>query len=82
MTTANVAEIKSHFSNYLKMVMNGEPVEVCKRNVAVARMVPISAKPTNKTQLGCGKGSVKIIGDITEPAIEESSWNMLCGEDS
>jgi len=51
MTTANVAELKTHFSNYLKIVMAGEPVEVCKRNVAVARMVPVSSKSVNKTRL-------------------------------
>ena len=77
MTTANIAEIKNHFSSYLKLVMNGEPVEVCKRNVAVARMIPVESKHINKTQLGCGKGSVKINGDVTLPAIEESSWEML-----
>jgi len=79
MASANVAEIKNHFSDYLKMVMNGEPVEVCKRNVAVARMVPVSVHHKNKTSLGCGKGSVKIKGDLTEPAMDESSWNMLNG---
>jgi len=79
MTTANVAEIKNHFSSYLKMVMHGEPVEVCKRNVAVARMVPVSPKPINKTTLGCGRGSVTISGEITDPILEESSWNMLGG---
>jgi len=81
MKSANVAEIKTQFSSYLKMVMNGEPIEVCKRNVAVARMVPVDRKPINKTRLGCGKGSVNINGDITEPAISESSWNMLGDED-
>ena len=77
MATANIAEIKNHFSSYLKLVMNGEPVEVCKRNVAVARMVPVEIKRPNMTQLGCGKNSVKIKGDITLPAIEDSSWKML-----
>jgi prevent-host-death family protein len=79
MTTANVAEIKNHFSSYLKMVMQGEPVEVCKRNVAVARMVPVNPKPVNKTILGCGRGSVTINGEITDPAMDESSWDMLGG---
>ncbi len=82
MTTVNIAELKNRFSSYLKIVMNGEPVEVCKRNVAVARLVPVRTKVANKTQLGCGKGSVKINGDITEPAIEETSWEMLCGANS
>jgi len=82
MATANIAEIKNHFSSYLKMVMNGEPVEVCKRNIVVARMVPVSSQTINKTKLGCGKGSVKIHGDITAPAIEDTTWAMLSGAES
>ena len=69
MTTVNIEQINNHFSSYLKIVMDGEPVEVCKRNVAVARIVPVLPKAKNRTQLGCGKGSVKINGDITAPAI-------------
>ncbi len=77
MTTANIAEIKNRFSHYLDLVAKGEPVQVCKRNVAVARIVPIAAKKTNKTKLGCGMGTVKIKVDLTEPAMDSKDWNML-----
>ena len=77
MTTANVAEIKNRFSHYLDLVAHGESVQVCKRNVAVARIVPIATAKMNKTKLGCGKGTVTIKADLTEPAMDSTDWNML-----
>ena len=79
MTTANIAEIKNHFSHYLGLVEQGGSVQVCKRNVAIARIVPIESGNTNQTKLGCGKGSLKIKGDLTAPAMDSSDWNMLEG---
>ena len=38
---ANVAEFKNHLSEYLAAVANGEQVEVRKRNMPLARVVPI-----------------------------------------
>ena len=80
MTTANIAELKSHFSRYLNLVEHGEPVQICKRNVAVAQIVPITAKKKNKTKLDCGKGTVVVHGDLTEPAIDSTDWKMLGGD--
>lgn len=80
MTTANIAEIKNNFSHYLNLVAQGEPVQVCKRNVAIAQIVPIATVKKNKTKLGCGKGSVKINGDLTESAMDSSDWSMLGGD--
>jgi len=80
MTTANVAELKSHFSRYLNLVEQGEPIEICKRNIAIAQIVPIVAKLKNKTKLGCGQGSVQIKGDLTEPTMNSNDWNMLGDE--
>jgi len=79
MTKVNVAEIKNRFSHYLDLVAQGEPVQVCKRNVAIAQIVPIPAKKQNKTKLGCGKGTVTIKADLTEPAMDSTDWNMLEG---
>jgi prevent-host-death family protein len=79
MTTANIAEIKNHFSRYLDQVAHGETVQICKRNVAVAQIVPIKAKKENRTKLGCGAGSVKVVGDLTEPAMDSNDWSMLGG---
>lgn len=76
MTTANVAEIKNHFSHYLDLALHGEPVQICKRNVAVAELVPLSAQKPNKTRLGCGIGTVIIHCDLTDTVMDTAEWNM------
>ena len=60
MKIANVAEFKNHLSEYLAAVANGEQVEVRKRNMPLARVVPIRQPGRNRTVLGCGKGSVVV----------------------
>ena len=80
MTTTNVGDLKSHLSHYLRLVADGEPVQVCKRNVAIAQIVPVASRVANRTVLGCGAGSVVIKADLTEPAMESCDWNMLGGE--
>lgn len=80
MTTTNVAELKSHLSRYLNLVAHGEAVEVCKRNIAIAKIVPVTTTPTNRTKLGCGAGTVTINCDLTEPALDSGEWEMLGSE--
>ena len=77
MKTANVAELKNRLSDYLRLVEDGETVEVAKRNVPFARIVPLPKIPSNGTQLGCLKGSVVVDGDLTTPAMSEEDWDML-----
>ena len=76
MKKANIAMVKEHLSSYITMVEKGEEIEVCKRNVPVARIVPVKYAVKNRTVLGCGKGSGHITGDLTEPLIPESDWSM------
>jgi prevent-host-death family protein len=77
MKIANIAEFKNHMSRYLAAVEAGEEVEVRKRNVPVARVVPVINRRKNHTVLGCGRDSAVTIGDLTEPQIPESDWEML-----
>ena len=42
----------------------------------VAKMVPVPPKK-NRTKLGCGIGTGKILGPLDEPLIPESDWEML-----
>ncbi|MCP4677417.1 MAG: type II toxin-antitoxin system Phd/YefM family antitoxin [Deltaproteobacteria bacterium] len=78
MDQTNIAELKSHLSDYLQSVQKGKTVEICKRNVPIARIVPIPEAEQNQTVLGCGKNTVTIKGDLTEPVLE--GWGMLEGE--
>ena len=78
MNVANIAELKNNLSKFLSLVEQGEEVEICKRNVPVARIVPLSSeRKRNKTVLGCGKNTVSIKGDLTEPMIPPDNWEML-----
>ena len=72
MKTANIGELKDNFSKFIGFVEQGEVVEICKRNVPIALLVPHNSKKTgNDTKLGCGKGTVQIKGDLTQPLIPE-----------
>jgi len=77
MKTANIGELKNNLGKFIGYVEQGEVVEICKRNVPVALIVPHDSKRHgNSTKLGCGKGTVQIKGDLTEPLIPEDSWDM------
>jgi len=77
MKVANIAELKNRLSKYLAVVEQGEEVEVRKRNVPVARIVPIKGTKINRTKLDRGRGTAKIKGDLTEPLIPPDDWEML-----
>jgi len=77
MKIANIAEFKNRISEFISAVEKGEEVEVRKRNVPIARVIPIRKGKANATKLGCGKGTGRVLGDMTEPLIPEDSWEML-----
>lgn len=80
MKVANIAEFKDNLSKILADVEQGETVEIRKRNVPIARLIPFDSKErVNRTQLGCGLGSVVVKGDLTEPMMPEENWEMLRG---
>ena len=77
MDQANIAELKSRLSEFLHRVEKGQAVEIRKRNVPIARIVPIDSPKPNKTVLGCGRDTIVVDGDVTEPATD---WEMLHDE--
>lgn len=80
MKLMNVAEAKSHFSSVLEDVMAGETVLLCKRNVPVAKIAGIKAETPKRhtTDVGWAADSgIEIFGDLTEPTLPESDWDML-----
>jgi prevent-host-death family protein len=66
MKSANITELKAHFSEFLALVQKGEEVEIRRRNVPVARIVPFVARRRNQTKLGCLAGTVQVNCDLTE----------------
>jgi len=77
MKIASIADLKNRISEYFSAVEKGEEVEVRKRNVPIARIVPIEKKQANLTRLGCGKGTGRILADPTAPFISEEDWHMI-----
>ena len=80
MKTANVAEFKKNLSSFIVLAQEGEEIEVLKRNIPVAHLLGIPPKAVNRTRLGCGRGTGRILGDLTEPLLPKERWNMLKGE--
>ena len=76
MQTANVAEFKNQLSRFLALEVQGEEIEARKHNVPLSRVVPVNPKRKNRTVLGCGRGSVRIQGDLTEPLIPPECWKI------
>lgn len=84
MISQNINEIKTHFSSFIAKVRNGETVIVCKRNVPIAEIKPITALPTEKRPIGlAGKEypDFKISDSFFEPLPDDivAAFN---GEDS
>jgi prevent-host-death family protein len=77
MKIANIAELRNRLSELLTEVERGEEIEVRKRNIPIARVVPIARRRANRTRIGSGAGTVRMHGDLTEPLIPEADWAML-----
>jgi prevent-host-death family protein len=74
MKIANIAELKNRLSEYLRLVEKGEEIEIRKRNVPVARVVPLR-RNTSARRPGAGAGTVRIRGALTEPLIPGTAWD-------
>ncbi|MBI3072527.1 MAG: type II toxin-antitoxin system prevent-host-death family antitoxin [Deltaproteobacteria bacterium] len=77
MKIANIAEFKNHLSELLAEVEKGEEVEVRKRNIPIARVIPVNSKRSNRTVLGRGRGSAKTRGDLTRPLLSARDWGSI-----
>ena len=53
----------------LAAVQNGEELEIRKRNVPLARVVPIPARRRDRTVLGSGRGAAIVRKGLTDPLI-------------
>jgi len=48
MLNINIAEAKVHLSRYLSLVKNGETILICERNIPIAELRPLQAKPQGR----------------------------------
>jgi prevent-host-death family protein len=79
MTTTNIADLKNNLSEILRRVEQGEEIAIARRNAPFATIKPLARRQRNRTQLGCLAGSVVVCGDLTEPAVANSDWDMHQG---
>jgi len=56
MIRVNIAEAKTHLSQYLEAVEKGETVVLCRRNVPIAEIRPIPRSPEAPRPVGIDRG--------------------------
>jgi antitoxin (DNA-binding transcriptional repressor) of toxin-antitoxin stability system len=72
----NIVNLRKKLSEMLDYVKEGNELEIQKRNVVIAKVIPVAKNSNeNQTKLDVGKGTVKYYGDVTEPALEDD-WEM------
>lgn len=76
MTHVNINEIKTHLSHYLNLVEKGETIVVCKRNIPIAEISPITTQLL-KRPLGLAKGKGFVPSSFFDPLPQEEldKWN-------
>jgi len=66
--------------NCLKLMDNfstsSEPILITKKGRPIAKLVSADAKTTDDV-FGCLRGVMKIVGDITSPAVPIEDWEAL-----
>ena len=72
MIRVNVHEAKTNLSKLLKLVSEGETVQICNRNEPVANITPVEKeKPKGQRPSGLAKGQIIIHDSFFEPMDEE-----------
>ena len=71
MIKVNIHEAKTHFSRYLADVEAGETVVVCKRNVPIAEIRPVTGKPKPPRKLGLARGLGHVPPEFFDPLPDE-----------
>ena len=71
MIRVNIHEAKTRLSYYLRQVMAGETVVLCRRNVALAEIRRIEPDRTGPRPMGLAKGRFVVPPSFFEPLPEE-----------
>lgn len=80
MVRAKILDLRNNLSRYLKRVLAGEEVVVCRRNTDIAVIRPIppeGRRGRTRRNLGWMKGRGKIRGDLVAPAVTADEWEVL-----
>jgi prevent-host-death family protein len=70
MAVFNIHNAKTHFSQLLERVLNGEEVVIAKAGKPVARILPFTIGDISPRKPGMDKGKVTIQPDFDAPLLE------------
>lgn len=70
MVVYNIHEAKTHFSQLLERVLNGEEVVIARAGKPVARLLPFAVDDLSPRVPGIDKGQVILMPEFDEPLPE------------
>lgn len=71
MFRVNIHEAKTHLSRYLTRVEEGETIVLCRRNVPVAEIRPLTRGSREVAEPGRWKGRIRVPDSFFEPLPDE-----------
>ena len=71
MIKINISEAKTHLSQYLTQLMEGETILLCKRNKPIAEIRRLPERNKKKRPIGLAKGQFKLSSDFFDPLPRE-----------
>lgn len=67
MIKLNIHEAKTHLSEHLSRLKDGETIVLCKRNTPIAEIRPLPGSTPRKRAIGLAKKSLRIPKDFFKP---------------
>ena len=66
-TTLNMHEAKTHLSKHVAKLKPGDRIILCRRNLPVAEILPISEPSSEPRPMGLGKGLAEVPDSFYDP---------------
>ncbi len=71
MIKLNIHEAKTHLSRYLERLRKGETIILCKRNIPIAEIRPLTPARTEERPIGLAKGELVVPSSFFDPLPED-----------
>lgn len=71
MVRLNIHQAKTHLSRHLANLAEGEVIVLCRRNVPIAEIRPLSPRREEPRPVGLARGTVRVPPGFFEPLPEE-----------
>ncbi len=67
MIKLNIHQAKTHLSRYLRKLKPGDKIILCRRNVPIAEIVPLTEPPKEPRPIGLAKGEIELLPSFFDP---------------